>query len=394
MSINFPTSLDTTTELPNNRADATLAATNHPEDHNDLANAVLALEAKVGADSSAVTSSLDYKVTQAANPGHTHTAYLPIADIDDTPVNGETSAPISSNWAYDHGAASDPHTGYRLESADHTHQSTGAQAGQLDHGLALTGLTDDDHTQYALLAGRSGGQTLKGGTASGDDLTLMSTNHATKGDIIFGTSKYDEVYNRLGIGMTPTVPLDVTGRTILQATDAAAVLTLTGTITTAVASAGTMLTVSGTINGAGINPASLLVNTTFAPSASVTNGFGLRFFPTYAPPSTVTMSNVYGLFSQPVTGSAAGAVTNLIAVYAGKSLGTQIPTSTIGVSVDNMGAASVTTAIGISITKPTGATNNFYFSFDVADATAAGAYFGRLPILYAGALKYLHVFSA
>jgi hypothetical protein len=32
--------------------------------------------------------------------------------------------------------------------ADHTHQSTGAQGGQLDHGLALTGLADDDHPQY------------------------------------------------------------------------------------------------------------------------------------------------------------------------------------------------------------------------------------------------------
>ncbi len=47
-----------------------------------------------------------------------------------------------------HVAATDPHTGYRLESADHTHQATGAQAGKLDHGLALDGLTDDDHTQY------------------------------------------------------------------------------------------------------------------------------------------------------------------------------------------------------------------------------------------------------
>lgn len=53
----------------------------------------------------------------------------------------------------------------------------------LDHG-GLSGLTDDDHTQYALLAGRSGGQTLTGGTASGDDLKLRSTTHATKGDII------------------------------------------------------------------------------------------------------------------------------------------------------------------------------------------------------------------
>lgn len=51
------------------------------------------------------------------------------------------------SWV-DHTGAADPHTGYRLESADHTHQTTGAQAGKIDHGLALDGLTDDDHTQY------------------------------------------------------------------------------------------------------------------------------------------------------------------------------------------------------------------------------------------------------
>jgi hypothetical protein len=50
------------------------------------------------------------------------------------------------------------------------------------HAL-LSALTADDHTQYALLVGRSGGQTLKGGTASGNKLTLESTNDATKGDI-------------------------------------------------------------------------------------------------------------------------------------------------------------------------------------------------------------------
>ena len=113
-----------------------------------------------------------------------HPQYLLVADIDDTPVNGEVAQPISSNWAFDHVAAADPHTGYRLESEDHTHQSTGAQAGQLDHGLALTGLTDDDHTQYALLAGRSTGQIITGGTGASEDLTLRSTTNATKGDII------------------------------------------------------------------------------------------------------------------------------------------------------------------------------------------------------------------
>lgn len=39
-----------------------------------------------------------------------------------------------------------------LTNATHTHQNA-AGGGQLDHGLALTGLTDDDHTQYLLAAG-------------------------------------------------------------------------------------------------------------------------------------------------------------------------------------------------------------------------------------------------
>lgn len=66
--------------------------------------------------------------------------------------------------------------------ATHNHQNA-AGGGQLDHGAALTGLTDDDHTQYALLAGRTGGQTLIGGTGSANNLTLQSTSNATKGFI-------------------------------------------------------------------------------------------------------------------------------------------------------------------------------------------------------------------
>ena len=45
----------------------------------------------------------------------------------------------------------------------------------IDHG-ALSGLTDDDHTQYALLAGRTSGQTLIGGTTTTADLTLKTTS--------------------------------------------------------------------------------------------------------------------------------------------------------------------------------------------------------------------------
>lgn len=38
-------------------------------------------------------------------------------DVDDTPVDGATAAPVSSNRMYDHENAADPHTGYVLESA-------------------------------------------------------------------------------------------------------------------------------------------------------------------------------------------------------------------------------------------------------------------------------------
>lgn len=81
-------------------------------------------------------------------------------------------------------------------------------------------LTSDipDLLGYALLAGRSGGQTLNGGTASGENLVLVSTSNATKGKIQLGTSYYDEVNNRLGINnSTPYAPLVVTGTTATTA---------------------------------------------------------------------------------------------------------------------------------------------------------------------------------
>lgn len=82
--------------------------------------------------------------------------------------------------------------------------------GVSDHG-ALTGKSDDDHTQYGLLAGRSGGQTLKGGIDASDGLILQSTNHATKGLITLGSTLYiDEVNNRVGIGENaPTADFEI-----------------------------------------------------------------------------------------------------------------------------------------------------------------------------------------
>ena len=48
-----------------------------------------------------------------------------------------------------------------------------------DHG-SIDGLTDDDHTGHPWLIGRSGGQSLSGGTDANDDLTLQGTTNATR----------------------------------------------------------------------------------------------------------------------------------------------------------------------------------------------------------------------
>lgn len=58
-------------------------------------------------------------------------------------------------------------------------------------------------SKYALLSGRSGGQTLYGGTAAGNNLTLKSSSDATLGEIIFeslGATGMNFSQNALGEG--------------------------------------------------------------------------------------------------------------------------------------------------------------------------------------------------
>lgn len=56
MPTNYPTSLDTTTQLPVTRSDATAMATNHSADHDNVNAAAVAIETKIGTGSSTPTS--------------------------------------------------------------------------------------------------------------------------------------------------------------------------------------------------------------------------------------------------------------------------------------------------------------------------------------------------
>ena len=81
---------------------------------------------------------------------------------------------------------------------------------EVNHTL-LSGLTTGDagHTQFALLAGRSGGQTLQGGTGASENLIFESTSNATKGQIKlkdttapFATAVYSSGWTGVDLGST------------------------------------------------------------------------------------------------------------------------------------------------------------------------------------------------
>lgn len=66
MSTNFPSSLDTSVTLPAESASTPLS-TNHVTAHQNIQDALEAVEAKIGVDSSAVTTSHDYKLGEVTS---------------------------------------------------------------------------------------------------------------------------------------------------------------------------------------------------------------------------------------------------------------------------------------------------------------------------------------
>jgi len=177
------------------------------------------------------TAGTDFGISSAAN---VHTFNLPVADATNTgklsntdwstfnskqnaltfgdlteatssilTILGGTGAVIGAGASIQVAQASGSTSGY-LSSTD-WNTFNGKQSAL----TFSTGLTNTAGTITANLStGVAGGQSVIGGTAASEILTLSSTTNATKGLIAFGTSAYDEVNNRLGIGtQSPTYDL-------------------------------------------------------------------------------------------------------------------------------------------------------------------------------------------
>jgi hypothetical protein len=119
------------------------------------------------------------------------------ADVQTTDISGKENVGVAAGLVSDHAA---------LLTGVHGLSITSGKVLTVQDNVTISGALGTAayvaESAYALLAGRAGGQTLIGGTAASETLTLQSTSNATKGKILFGTSAYDEVNNRLGIGTT------------------------------------------------------------------------------------------------------------------------------------------------------------------------------------------------
>lgn len=86
-----------------------------------------------------------------------------------------------------------------------TEDNVDVGTGVIDHG-ALSGLADDDHAQYALLAGRGGGQTILQGMAIEGGLVVndlgADVDFRVEGDTEPNLVVVDAGTNRVGIGIS------------------------------------------------------------------------------------------------------------------------------------------------------------------------------------------------
>ena len=178
----------------------------------------------------------------------------------------------------------------------------------------------------------------------------------------------------VGIGtIAPTQNLDVAGNIVATGSQTSTtankgVIEVTNTITNNATSAAAFRA-RNTFNGNGAAPAGLDVVPTFAPTATVSLARGGVIGGFFAPPSGVTINDVFGLNAVTAYNNSSGAVTTGSTLVASIPivLGTLKPTNQIGLNVLNQGISGSTNSYGIYVKNQSGSTNSYAAVFEGGD---------------------------
>jgi hypothetical protein len=258
--------------------------------------------------------------------------------------------------------------------------SSGGGGGVTDHG-ALAGLfPDDDHGQYALLAGRAGTQLLIGGTGAGDFLDLQGSSATLTqpvrllSPLRMAASPNDYIQDSAGNRiLTFALDTNVTATTASIAGD----LRVNDQLGVGISVGANVRMNVGTWVNLGAGSHNLLqVNLTGTQTANATNKRGFGFLGTYDL-GGFTLGSFIGAQFNPTLSDALGtALTNYIAVQAGLGISASPTVTTAavfealaanaslqatlsaGLIVRNQGVAGVTTAVGVDIAAQSGATGS------------------------------------
>jgi len=279
----------------------------------------------------------------------------------------------------------------------------------------LLGLGADDHLQYPLLLGRAGGQSLIGGTALGEDLTLQSTAHAARGyvrsqdDLQLLSGILRDPSNNPSITVQAATPnVALAGHTRLGDTAAIGVNPATGV----------GLKVAPPLSGAS-NLFVIAGDPTLALTGGTWGCYGFKSQATALVSAGATASEVAGLYFTAVCGGSGNAnaayaawVRAGVAFYGGSAFpmwGLKVrspllmfstyPTSCYGVDIDDQGSygAGTHNAIGLRIANQT-ATSGLKYLIEAGPATpylrlvggaAPGVGLSNLWVNFNGILKQI-----
>lgn len=173
MSTVFPGALDALTNpAPTDQTDSP----SHSGQHINANDAIEAMQAKIGVDSSGVTTSLDYKVNNvaSANPGHTHTLAQGGTDVTATAseVNQLAGVVVGGNATGDIVTTDDTQTLTGKTIAGGSNTLSG-----LTHGSQVDNPSSGVHGVTGNVVGTTDSQNLSGKTVT-DVLTFSGTKFA------------------------------------------------------------------------------------------------------------------------------------------------------------------------------------------------------------------------